>query len=542
LGRPPTGLTRGGGWPVLAVVQPALFFLIVSPGCSPDLPQPPAASETLRIALRAEPRGLDPILHTSNLSRIVSAQIYEPLIDFDPQLRPVPRLAVRWEREDGGRAWRFELRPGVRWHGGGEMGPDDVSATLRRVLDPLTPSLDLKPLLAGAGNPQITLPFGIRIPFDPPASDSLLPWWSLSILPGGAGPDPAAADSPPRGSGPYRFASRRAGEWILLERNPDWWGGEPAIRYLLFRIFPEALTAVRALELGEIDIAMLRPADRGRADLAQARFRVHTVETPSVYAVLWNLRSPGGMFADARVRRALTLALDRPALAGRLRRGAARVAATLYPPLWQRGRETVPPLPFDPGEASRLLDEAGWRDGDGDGWRERDGAVFSFPLLYALEDELRRDTALLLQADLARVGVRVRLQRVEPVALVRRLRQHDFIAAVHAWRLDPEPYGYSLLHSSQASGGLNYGGYADPVLDRLLEREAAAADPEARAAAGLEIEKRLRQECPMLFVCFPISLVGVNRRVEGFSLGPLGLLQGTPGPANWSLTMQENIQ
>lgn len=522
-------MLRRASWPA-----PGLLAIALA-GCAAPGPGLPSPAETLRVALRADPPGLDPLVSTSNLARMVSGQIYEPLVDFDPDLQPVPRLALEWDREEGGRAWRFRLRPGVSWPSGGGLSAADVAATLERALDPATPSLDLKPLFAGAGPAQILGPLEVRVPFDPPISDSLVPWWRLRILPGGSAEGAVAGAPPPGGSGPYRLLSRRPGEWILLERNPGWWGGTPPIRFLLFRILPDALAVSHALELGEIDLALARLADRDRARRNGSPFRVVEADSLSVYVVIWNLAIPDTPFADARVRRALALAFDRGAFVERVRRGAARVAATLYPPIWRRGREEVPPLPFDPIEAGRLLDEAGWRDGDGDGWRERGGRRLSFPLLYALEDAVRRDIALVLQSDLARAGVEVRLERVDPVSLIQRLHRRDFTAAVHGWLLDPEPRSYDFLHSSQAAAGQNYGGYADPALDRLLEREIADPDAGARSRAGLEIERWIREEAPLLFVCFPVSLVAVNRRVQGVEFGPLGPLQGVPGPAEWSL-------
>ncbi len=496
-------------------------------------PEPPPVSETLRIALRSEPPDLDPLTSTTNLAQQVGDRIFEPLLDLDSALRPVPRLALEWEREDDGRAWRFRLRPDVRWHGGGALSAGDLAATLARALHPDTPSLDLKPLFAGAGPAQIVGPLEIRIPFDPPASDSYTRWFRLRVLPAGNASTPSGPGW--QGSGPYRFVARSPGEWILLVRNPDWWGSPPSIRYLLFRIIPDRVAISHALDAGEVDLAIARLADLERARGGARPFRVVEVDTTAIYVVLWNLRLPGSPFADARVRRALTLAFDRASLVAQVRRGVGRVASTLYPRLWQIGRAAPPPLPFDPERAARLLDQAGIKDSDGDGWRERDGNVFSFRLLYTLEDDLRREIATILQSDLAGVGVRVTPERVDGAALVRRLRGHDFEAAVHAWQLDPEPRAFDFLHSTQAASGLNYAGHADPGLDRLLERELAAPDEHTRAAAGAEVEEYLLEHTPMLFVCFPGSLVAVHRRVQGFEAGPLGLLGGHPGPEAWSL-------
>ncbi|MEE9217805.1 MAG: ABC transporter substrate-binding protein [Acidobacteriota bacterium] len=513
----------------------ALPLLALAARCAGPTPPAPDPSETLRIAIRADPRTLDPLVGHTNLSRMVSQRIFEPLIDLDAGLQPVPRLALEWQREENGAGWRFRLRPGVRWHDGRTLVAADLAATLERALDPRTPSLDLKALLEGAGPVEALGALEVRVPFSAPAPRSFLPWKRLAVLPAGGGPDPDAFARAPVGTGPYRLSAWRPGEWILLERNPHWWGGKPAIRFVLFHIIPDALTVARALNRGDLDIAYVHQADYQRSLRADSSFRVVRYEAADIYVVVWNLEANSGAFSDPRVRRALALAFNRQAFATQIRRGLARVAATLYPPLWRRGRPGVAPLPYDPREAARLLEEAGWIDADGDGWRERAGQRLGFPLLYALEDPIRADAAQVLQADLARVGVEVRLERVDAVSLVRRLRSHDFVAAVHAWALDPLPQTYDFLHSSQRAGGFNYGGYTDPALDHLLELEVGAGTESELLRAGAQIETYLREQAPLLFICFPVYLIGVSHRVEGFSIGPLGLLQGARGPEAWSL-------
>lgn len=507
--------------------------------CSKPDPPPPDRAETLRIAVRADPGVLDPVTEHGTLARLISVLIAEPLVDLDSRLRPVPRLAIEWRREQKTNAWWFRLRPGILWQDGSPLTVADVEATLERALDPRTPSLDLKALFGKVRSIESPAAQEIRVSFEGTAPLTPMPWQRLAILPAGGKALAQRQEPWLSGSGPYRLARWRRNEWILLERNPSWWGGEPGIRYLLFDIIPDELAAARALERNDVDIATVRASTVERARAGETPFRLIEYDRPVVYVVVWNLRESSEIFGDARLRRALTLALDRPGFATRVRRGQARVAATLYPPLWRLGRGGVEPLAFNPAGAKRLLEEAGWSDTDADGWRERDGRRLSFPLLYAMEDPIRRDAAQLLQADLARVGVEIRLERVDAFSLVRRLRSHQFVAAVHAWRLDPEPRTYDFLHSSQAASGLNYGGYSDPDLDRLLEREITEIELSARRAAGQAIEEYLREQAPLLFICFPVQFVGVSQRVEGFDIGPLGLLQGFPGPARWRLRQED---
>lgn len=514
-------------------------FLAVLLACSSPGPPPPDRAETLRIAIRADPGILDPITEHSTLARLISTLIAEPLIDLNSELQPVPRLALEWKREPEENAWWFRLRPGVQWEDGSAFGPADIEATLERALDPRTPSLDLRALFGEVGSIEKVGEREIRVRFASTAPLSTMAWQRLAILPRGDANLIPSQQPGLSGSGPYRLSRWRRNEWILLERNPGWWGEAPPIRYLLFDIIPEALSAERALERGDVDIAVVQTPGAEKAPAGERSFRVVEYDRPVIYVVVWNIRRFPETFGDARLRKALTLALNRPAFADRVRRGQARVAATLYPPVWRRGRAGVPPLPHDPVAAERLLEEAGWIDSDGDGWRDRQGRKLSFPLLYALEDPIRRDAAQLLQSDLARIGVEVRLERIDAFSLVRRLRSGEFMAAVHGWRLDPEPRTFDFLHSSQVEEGLNYGGYTDPDLDSLLEDEITLADEQQRLAAGRAIEEYLREQAPLLFICFPKQFVGVSHRVQGFDVGPLGLLQGFPGPVRWRLVRKD---
>jgi peptide/nickel transport system substrate-binding protein len=483
--------------------------------------------------VRADPGTLDPAAAGTDAAQIALAPVFEPLIDLDSRLQPVPRLAVAWRVEEDGGAWSFRLRPGVRWHGGGEVTSRDVAASLRRALGPDSRLFDFRADLAGAGSPILLSPLEIRIPVAAGASISPATWHDLGISPARP-PTPSDPGWTPDGSGPYRLTGWRRGEWLLYSRHADWWGGVPPFPHLLLRVFPDAGSAVRALRLGEVDVAPMRASDLADARREGAPFQIIEGEPMGAYMVIWNLRPEKSIFRDVRVRRAFTLAYDRAGLAVRIRRGLMRPAATLYPPLWQRGRAAPPPLPYDPAQAARLLDKAGWTDQDGDGWREQDGGRLAFPLLYAYEDETRRDAALLLQANLKEVGAEVRLVRVDAPTLVRRLRARDFAAAVHGVRLPPKPGAYHYFHSSTSSSGSNYSGYTDPSLDSLLEAEAGARAGSTREIeAGGRIEQILLDQTPVLFIGLAVPWFGVSERVRNFSAHPLGLLSGWPGPAAW---------
>jgi peptide/nickel transport system substrate-binding protein len=326
-------------------------------------------------------------------------------------------------------------------------------------------------------------------------------------------------------NGPFRLAAWRPGQAIELAANSDYYErGLPPLRRVIFRIVTDPGVRLQQLFAGETDVLESVPHEavgRVMADpsLALVRFdqRMYTY-------LCWNNRR--GMFADPRVRRALTQALDRDEMLRVLARGMGRASAgPIVSSSWAADPE-LKPLPFDPAAARRLLKEAGWEDRDGDGvieTRSADGArPFRFDIEFNRGNTLRENIALRAAAQLAAVGIRATPRAVEWAAFQKKHRDGDFDAFVASrivsTRVDLDGFGSGAQQ--------NYAGYADPEVDALVARAAATATIEQARPLWARAQRLIARDQPCTFLFEQDRLYAVRRRIEGVESGPLGLFGG----------------
>ena len=192
-------------------------------------------------------------------------------------------------------------------------------------------------------------------------------------------------------------------------------------------------------------------------------------------------------------------------------------------------------MPFDPAGAARLLEEAGWRDSNGNGTRDRDGREFEFDLFVSEGTEIGKQIDEMLSAELARVGITARVRTMEWAAFVERLDAGQFDAASLAWSaVDPNPDPYFYWHSSQcAPKGLNSGCYSNPEADRLMEEARREMDEGRRTELLHRLHRIFRDDAPAIFVANATQRFGFDRRIRGLTSSPLGLFGIWPGPLGW---------
>ena len=328
-------------------------------------------------------------------------------------------------------------------------------------------------------------------------------------------------------SGPFHVADWLPGERIVLAPSPTCRAGPhprptrcPALDRVVFRVVPDAAARIAQLEAGALDyVADVAPEDAARLsrrpDLEIERFWHRRYDY-----LAWNLaREP---FGDVEVRRALTLAIDRQALVDGLWRGFARIAVSPVPTSVWAAHPDLEPWPYDPGAARELLERRGWRDGDGDGVRERDGQRLSFELAVNGDNLQRADAAILIQAQLARVGVEAHVRLLDFHALVERLDAHDFDAALGAWGIDTSLDLWYAFHSQAITEGYNSGGYSNREVDRLIDAARRAHDQAALLRPLRRIQEILHRDQPYTFLVEPLGLDAHRRRVEGVDPSALG--------------------
>lgn len=520
-----------------------LAIVVAVAGCGRDRAGEAAGGGSVVVGMRADFGPFNPIVNTDIYTdELIKYALFTPLIQYDAELRPRPYLAESWEML-GDTAVVFQLRRDVRWHDGVPVTAEDVKFTFDLAKDPTTASLLASAYLSQVESATVIDSFTIRFDFTRPHAQAIEDFWWAPVpkhLLEGIPADQlrtAPFNLSPVGSGPYRFVERRANERLVLERNPDFpeaLGGPPALERVFFRIIPEAPTMLAELVTGGVHVDIPVSPDQAAQIRSNEALQLFAFPGRTFYYIGWNNRR--APFTDARVRRALALAIDRQEIIDALLFGYGTPAAGPIPP-WSPLDPGVEPLPYDTVQAAELLAQAGWTDRNRDGIRENaQGTPLRFTLMSS-DAPLNRAVVEVVQAQLRRVGVAVDVRIVEFQTLLAQHRGRDFDAVFTSWVLDNFQVGsapMALFHSRWANvpGSANRSSYANPQADALIESGIAETDPGAARRIWGDLTRLLQEEQPITFMFWLDELAAARRTVQNVEMDPRGELVSI---ARWSL-------
>jgi peptide/nickel transport system substrate-binding protein len=494
----------------------------------------------LRRRLIGDPSTLNAVMQTGLPEQQVLQYVSRNLLDFDGRLRLVPGLAQKYEVSEDGREFTFTLRPEATWQDGSPVTAGDAVFTFRRIVDKDTPAPAIKPLFSELASVEALGEKSFRLRFRKAGAHQAMAF-VLPLLPEKRfakhrflkAPDNRA----PFANGPYRFVSWKPQESIELARNDRYWGPRGHFDRVVFKILPDNSTAWRALLEDGLDETGIDQTLKERSAVEPAFAaccRVVEYYDLDYNYIALNNRSP--LFSDARVRRALTMLLDRAAIVRGLYHGSARIISGPWAPDSVAYDATVTPLPFDPAAAGKLLDEAGWRDTDGNGLRDKSGRAFAFDLLVSSGSLIGQQIDEVLAGAARKAGIEIRVRPLEWAAYVEKLDQGDFEAASGAWSAssDPNPDLFPLWHSSQVPPqGSNSSFFHNDEADRLMEQARAEVDEKKRAALYHRLHALFRDEAPAIWVVNASKKHALRQTVRGIVTSPLGLSGIWPGPVGW---------
>ncbi|HEY3012413.1 MAG TPA: ABC transporter substrate-binding protein, partial [Gemmatimonadales bacterium] len=330
--------------------------------------------------------------------------------------------------------------------------------------------------------------------------------------------------SQPVGSGPYRLVRNVAGQFVELAANEDFFLGKPKLDRVIIRIAADPDARVNLLLSGQADAMdnVVPPLDNLRRIRADSTLRLVPVPSPIVGYLLYNQRDPRDLshphpiLSDLRVRRAITLGLDRRLLVQAVFGSYGEVPyGPVSPLLWIR-HASPRPEGQDLAESRRLLAAAGWQDSDGDGTLDRDGHPLTLSLSLPNTSAVRRQMALLVQEQLRRIGVSIELQQFEFPVWIERRTAGNFDIDLSSAIQDPSPSG--LAQSWSCTGGSNVAKYCDPRVDSLIERAVLGrGNPAQTWVAAL---RRIEADAPATFLYAPTYVYAVKRRFRNMTIAP----------------------
>lgn len=489
----------------------------------------PAFGDALVVGSIGEPSTLLPLLASDSASHDVSRQIYSGLVRYDKNLKLEGELASSWDVSPDGLTLTFHLRKGVTWHDGYPFTAHDVLYTYQVTIDPKTPTAyaeDFKQVT----RVEVPDPYTFRVFYRKPFAPALESW-GVAVLPSHLleGKDITKSDLArhPVGTGPYRFKEWVAGQRVVLTSNHDYFEGRPYVDRYVYRIIPDSSTMYMELKAGGVDLMGLSPVQYQRqTNKPEFLSRFSKYRYPaSMYTYLgYNLRHP--LFSDKRIRQAIASAINKEEIIQGVLLGMGQVAHGPYKPGTWPYNPGIRDFEYNPAKARQLLAEAGWQKMNADGILVKDGKPFSFTILTNQGNDLREKTSLIIQQRLRSVGIDMKFRKIEWASFLKNfIDKGDFEAVLLGWTIGQDPDLFDVWHSSKTGPKeLNFIGYKNPEVDRLLEVGRGTFDMERRRQCYYRIQEILAEDQPYTFLYIPDALPVVSSRFHGIAPAPAGIM------------------
>ncbi len=485
----------------------------------------PAGAQTLRMGVGAQVTSVDPHYHNISPNSAFATTIFDTLLEMDSRARPGPGLALRWQPV-GNDAWEIELRPGVRFHNGSEFTAEDVAFTIERVRNVQNSPGSYATYLTRIRGVEILGPHRLRLLTDGP--DPLMPV-NLAAVPmldrethTGATTEAFNSGQLAIGTGPYRLLSHQAGDRMELERNENWFGPKPAWQRVDYRMITNDASRTAALLAGDVDIIDQVPTSDIERLSRDQRLRISRADSLRlVYFFLDHSRTGTNPFVtdndgkplernpfkDIRVRRALSLAIDRNAIVSRVMEGVARATNQFMPPgAFGHVPELEPPPRADLETARRLLAEAGYPNG--------------FRLtLHGPNDRYPNDARIVQAVGQmwSRVGVRTQVEVAPYASFITRASRQEFAAFLVSWGSstgEPTAGLRSVLatwNRERGMGAVNRARYSNPEFDRLLQASMQELDEEKRETMVRQVTRLAMDDVAMIPTHLQVNIWAMRR-------------------------------
>ncbi|MYY07447.1 ABC transporter substrate-binding protein [Streptomyces sp. SID4919] len=514
---------------------------------------------TLKVAVSQSVDSLNPFLATRLLSTSVHRLMYENLTNYDPaDSRPVPGLATAWKPSSDKLTWTYTIRENARWSDGRPVTARDAAWTFTTMMTDEDAATANGSFVTNFR--EVTAPSATRLVIRLRKPQATMAALDVPIVPrhiwSKAGDLAAFTNDrtfPVVGSGPFVLTGYKADSYVRLTANPVFWRGAPEFHELVFTYYKDGDAAVAALRKGEVSFVQgLTPAQaRSLADEpgvtvndAPGRRFLALATNPGARAQDGQVFGDGHpSLRDPRVRRALFMAVDRDMLVAKVFQGYAVRGEGYIPPRFSRYHwrpAAGQRVPYDPGEAGRLLDEAGYRRNT-EGLRTgADGKPITYRLLCHATDPNDKAIGRYLQEWYAELGLGLRVDCLDNVTDPWTAGEYDL--AFDGWSVNPDPDFVLSIHTCAAlpatpgAPGATDNFICDPRYDGLYGRQRAEYDPAARAALVRRMQSRLYDTGYMNVLAYPNAVEAYRSdRIASITTMPeaAGNIYGQDGYWSW---------
>jgi peptide/nickel transport system substrate-binding protein len=492
---------------------------------------------TIIEATFADAEILNPILSVDTTSSRVNAFLYNSLTQDNPEDgSTMPDLAESWDISEDGLTITFYLRKDVTWHDGEPFTAADVKFTWDTMLDEEVNSprrSDLAELLTPE---QIVVidDYTIQMQLSQLDVTFLDEKTYYGIIPkhilGDMTPEELNAaefnTQAPIGTGPFMFREWVKDDHVALVKNPNYFEGEPNADFWYLKVVENQTVLYAQLQTGEVDYGGVTTALWENAN-QQENLVCKAYPYYGFNFYVTNLdpeKTP--LFLDVRTRRALLYALDRQAIVDSIVMGLGEVAHSTIPPLsWAHNPDNAPRYEYDPDKAVELLEEAGWKDEDGDGIREahgvmgvEDGTPFTFEIHTNAGNVEREQLIVAMQEYWKELGVGAETAFIEWNALLAELTEsydYDVIMVGFSWG-SADPDQKTMYHTDSYGAGFNMNKYSNPELDAIIDAGLQAVDREERIGLSWEMQRIVAEDVPGPILYFRMTLACWNKRLHEY--------------------------
>lgn len=474
----------------------------------------PASAQPLKVVGPFEVHSLDPSTSGGIFTRL---QVAETLVEADNRGELEPGLATAWDVAPDRKTWRFTIRTGAQFHDGTPVTAETVVAALKVADSKAGTPLSAVPVKAIRADGQ-TVRLDLTEPYGP--LPAVLAHTSTQILaPSSYGPGQSVTKVV--GSGPYRVTRLEQPSSVEVAAFEQWQGEKPAIKEVTYQAVGRSESRALMAESGQADVTFgMDPTSLQRLKQAGS-VDISSVTLPRT--ILLKVNAGHEILSDVRVRRALSLALDREGMAKALLRDPEMAAGQLFPPSlpgWHQ--PSVAPLKQDQAAARALLAEAGWTPGP-DGVLTRDGRKFEVSLRTFPDRPELPVLATAIQAKLKELGIALDVKVGNSSEIPAGHKDGTLELALYSRNFALVPDALATLADDYGPKGADFGamGWNSPELTATLQDMAKGADSAAAAAGRKKVTQILQEELPVIPVAWYRQSAVVSKRVEGLALDPL---------------------
>ncbi|HEY4233358.1 MAG TPA: ABC transporter substrate-binding protein [Lacipirellulaceae bacterium] len=458
---------------------------------------------------------------------------------------------VSWQTSKDRMMDKFVLRDDLLWSDGQPITAHDVKFSYLVIMTSAVPITAVR-----TGIDQLkwveayddhTLVFFHKEPLATNVVNMSVPTIPKHIYEKSIADDPTMARSPyhtkleddPVVGGPYKLTKRARSQEFVLERRDDYYRvngrdvrDKPLIKEIRTKVIEDQNTALLAQVKGDIQEMELRAEEWASKtngdDFYERNTKVRATEWTEFHFD-WNLKSP--YFSDKRVRQAMSYAFDYHEFLHTISHDVYTPCAGIYHPTsWMFPKDGPQPYQQDLNKAEDLLDEAGWKDTDGDGIRDKeiDGKRVPFRFtLYTYQSESGMQAATLMKTCLEKIGITCYVKPTEFAELIDTMEKHKFDAAMGGWSAGSDPDSESNIWGKD--GGRNFVGYSNPRVDELFVKGRHEFDRDKRAAIYGEIHKLIWEDQPDTWLFNRNAMYAFNKSLRGYNFSPLGPFIFSPG-------------